>query len=74
MPLSQIGSYTKSYTMLMSHTWSYTISHLGILCHDICILYIHVVRMGLSDVVTSSIFAHSTFISIQCLINICKSI
>ncbi|KHG16494.1 hypothetical protein F383_21185 [Gossypium arboreum] len=23
MPLSQIGSYTKSYKMLMSQTWSY---------------------------------------------------
>ncbi|KHF98162.1 hypothetical protein F383_15657 [Gossypium arboreum] len=24
MPLSQTGSYTKSYTMPMSHTWPYT--------------------------------------------------
>ncbi|KHG03099.1 hypothetical protein F383_27076 [Gossypium arboreum] len=29
MPLSQIGSYTKSNMMPTSQTWSYTITHIG---------------------------------------------
>ncbi|KHG10238.1 Dihydrodipicolinate synthase [Gossypium arboreum] len=40
--------------MLTSRTWSYMKSHIGILCHDICILTIPMVRTGLLDVVTLS--------------------
>ncbi|KHG29641.1 hypothetical protein F383_11680 [Gossypium arboreum] len=47
MPLSKIGSYTKSHTMPMSQTWSYTKSNIEILCYDICILTILMVRTGL---------------------------
>ncbi|KHG16264.1 hypothetical protein F383_20613 [Gossypium arboreum] len=38
----------------MSQMWSYMKSHIGILCHDICILIIPMVRTGLSDVITLS--------------------
>ncbi|KHF98449.1 Envelope glycoprotein [Gossypium arboreum] len=38
----------------ISQTWSYTKSHIGILCHDICILTIPMVCTVLSDVVTLS--------------------
>ncbi|KHG27653.1 hypothetical protein F383_10866 [Gossypium arboreum] len=34
-------------SMPTSQTWSYTKSHIGILCHDICILTIRIVRTGL---------------------------
>ncbi|KHF97600.1 hypothetical protein F383_37117 [Gossypium arboreum] len=34
--------------------WSYSHTHIGILCHDICILTIPKVHTGLSDVVTQS--------------------
>ncbi|KHG00019.1 hypothetical protein F383_38691 [Gossypium arboreum] len=38
----------------MSQTWSYTRTHIEILCHDICTLTIPKVRTGLLDVVTQS--------------------
>ncbi|KHF99542.1 hypothetical protein F383_38536 [Gossypium arboreum] len=34
--------------------WSYSYTYIGILCHDICILAIPKVHIGLSDVVTQS--------------------
>ncbi|KHG29868.1 hypothetical protein F383_11008 [Gossypium arboreum] len=33
--------------MPTSQMWSYTITHIGILCHDICILTIPMVRTGI---------------------------
>ncbi|KHG20741.1 hypothetical protein F383_27935 [Gossypium arboreum] len=32
--------------------WSYSHTHIGILCHDICILAIPKVHTGLSDVIS----------------------
>ncbi|KHF97275.1 hypothetical protein F383_35067 [Gossypium arboreum] len=51
MPLSQTGSYSHIYIRVIYRCHSLTrTSHIGILCHDICILTIPKVHTGLSDV------------------------
>ncbi|KHG01867.1 hypothetical protein F383_21221 [Gossypium arboreum] len=56
-------------SMLTSQTWFYTKSHIRILCHDICILTIPMVRTGLFGrrhiIETFSDFSYSTRIAIH---------
>ncbi|KHG21387.1 hypothetical protein F383_27962 [Gossypium arboreum] len=56
-------------SMPTSQTWSYTKSNIRILCHDICILTIPMVRMGLFGrrriIRTFSNFTYLAFISIH---------
>ncbi|KHG19222.1 hypothetical protein F383_24288 [Gossypium arboreum] len=50
MPLSQTGSYSYTYIRVTYRCYGLTpTSHIGILCHDICILTIPKVHTGLSD-------------------------
>ncbi|KHG16448.1 hypothetical protein F383_21490 [Gossypium arboreum] len=60
--------------MPMFQTWSYTTTHIGILCHDICILTIPMVHTGIFGhrhiIRTFSNFTYSALISIHLNSNI----